>query len=45
MSALRAAPFELVYGDLIQVRAQAENAYGWGDLSDPAGILTVKTEP
>ena len=45
MSALLAAPFELVYADLIQVRAQAANAYGWGDLSDPAGALTVRTTP
>jgi hypothetical protein len=45
MSALRAAPFSLTYGDVVQVRAQAENAYGWGDLSDPAGSLTVRTEP
>jgi hypothetical protein len=45
MSALRTSPFNLVYGDLIQVRAQAYNMYGWGDVSNPAGSLTVATEP
>jgi len=45
MSALRAAPFNLAYGQLVQVRAQALNSYGWGDVSDAAGALTVRTEP
>lgn len=45
MSTLRAAPFSLVFDDAIQVRAQAYNAYGWGDVSDPVGTLSVKTEP
>jgi hypothetical protein len=45
MSAMLEAPFDLVYGDPIEVRAQAANAYGWGELSDPASTLTVKTVP
>ena len=45
MSALEAAPFGLVYGDPILVRAQAENLYGWGDLSVAAGALTLRTLP
>jgi hypothetical protein len=45
MSALEAAPFGLVYGDPIRVRAQAENLYGWGDLSVAAGALTLRTLP
>lgn len=45
LSALRAAPFNLAYGDLIQVRASAYNSYGWGATSDPAGAQTILTEP
>jgi hypothetical protein len=45
LSAIRAAPFNLVYGDLLQVRASAYNDYGWGDTSDAAGAMTVLTEP
>jgi hypothetical protein len=45
LSALRASPFNLVYGDLLQVRVSAYNDYGWGETSDPAGAQTVLTEP
>jgi hypothetical protein len=45
MSALRSAPFSLVYGQLIQIRASALNTYGWSAPSDGAGALTVRTEP
>jgi hypothetical protein len=45
LSALRATPFDLVYGDLLQARASAYNVYGWGETSDAAGAQTVRTEP
>jgi hypothetical protein len=45
MATLRAAPFNLVYGDPIEVRAQAYNAYGWGLVSPTTSTLTVRTEP
>jgi hypothetical protein len=33
LTTLRAAPFSLAYGALVQVRVQAQNANGWGTLS------------
>ena len=45
MATLRAAPFSMVYGTVVQARARAYNAYGWGDWSDPAGTITVRTPP
>lgn len=34
MTVLQLAPFELQQNDLVQARAQAQNANGWGDLSE-----------
>jgi len=45
MATLRAAPYNLTYGDPVQVRAQAYNAYGWGATSEVNAALTIRTEP
>ena len=46
LTTLRAAPFELPYGALVQARVMAQNANGWGSLSQVnlAGA-SVETEP
>lgn len=45
MSTLRGPPYNLTYGEAIQVRAQAYNAYGWGAVSTTASTVTIRTEP
>jgi hypothetical protein len=33
LTTLRASPFDLTYGTLVQARVMAQNANGWGSLS------------
>lgn len=46
LTTLRAAPFELPYGALVQARVMAQNANGWGSLSQVNLVgASVETEP
>lgn len=35
LTALRAAPYNLVQGDLVKAQVRAHNVIGWGDFTDP----------
>jgi hypothetical protein len=46
MTVLRAAPYNLVYGDAIKAQVQAHNERGWSGFSaDSTTFATVQTEP
>jgi hypothetical protein len=46
LTTLRATPFDLTYGTLIQARVSAQNANGWGSLSQVnLGGASIQTEP
>lgn len=46
LTTLRASPFDLTYGTLVQARVMAENANGWGSLSQVNLVgAAVETEP
>lgn len=46
LATLRAAPFALPYGALVQARVMAQNANGWGSLSQVNLVgASVETEP
>ena len=46
LTTLRASPFDLAYGALVQARVQAMNANGWGGLSQVnLDGARIQTEP
>lgn len=46
LTSLRAAPYSLVYADLVVAKVRASNAIGWGPYSQPNSVgALVQTEP
>jgi hypothetical protein len=45
MSAFLVDPFYMAFDDVIEVRIQAYNAYGWGATSTSVAVETVRTVP
>ena len=45
MSVLKNFIFGLTYGDPINIRVSAYNAYGWSEVSDTDSSVSVRTVP